>query len=91
MTDDLVKRRYSMIPAAVLEGLENYRCHHIRPGSFTLAVLENDLLRAIDLADYDSLKSMPDICRYVWHQLPAQSHGSEERVAAWLRAEEAVA
>lgn len=75
----------SIVPPLALEALERYRDHHIPTGSFLQAVLENNLLEAINRADPDSLQALPAICRFVHHQLPLLSHGSPAKVTAWIR------
>lgn len=54
---------------------------HGRPtGGFLRAVLANDLMEAIRRGDESSLENLPAICRYIYNDIPANVHGSYERV-----------
>lgn len=68
----------------ILIGLTRYKDHHIKPGGFLSAVLENNLYRAISQADESSVHSLPEILKWCTNNLVPNSWGSPERVAKWV-------
>jgi hypothetical protein len=62
---------------------ENYLIHGFEPGSFTTAVLANDLYEACGRADFQNRTSLGDIGRWVYQNCPPQSRGSYEAVRDW--------
>lgn len=77
-----------MIPEHTQAGLDRYINHRIRPGSFLVAVLSNDLFEAVSRADLENQAALADIVKYIYNKLPSGSHGSIERVDAWLNNED---
>ncbi len=75
---------YLAIRADVLESLERYALRGIPPGSFLMAILENDLMEAIGRADADNLKTLKAIVTFVYMELPSSCWKSPERVNAWI-------
>lgn len=73
------------IPKNIRKGLSTYLHYGSRPGSFLRAVLANDLYIASTRADPNSLKSLPDICRYVMNYMPEACYGSEAKVEVWMK------
>ena len=63
-----------------LPGLTRYVEAGIRPGGFLVACLENDLARAVERADPESLALLPKIVWWIRVNVPAGSWGSGERV-----------
>lgn len=72
------------IPQNIKQSLDMYATNHIEPGGFLRAVLENDLMRAVGSADYINKNLLPEICSYVYNEMPASCHGSKEIVQQWL-------
>lgn len=72
------------LSTSVVIGLNRYVNHHISPGGFLRAVLENNLHEAISSADNGNLRRLPEIVKYIWNELPADCWGSEEAVAKWI-------
>lgn len=64
--------------------LDNYVINGWEPGEFLVSVLENDLMGALGKADIENRRDIFEICQYVYNELPADSHGSPDRVRAWL-------
>lgn len=62
---------------------ENYLIHGFEPGSFTTAVLANDLYEACGRADFQNRNCLGDIGRWVYQNCPPQSRGSYEAVRDW--------
>lgn len=67
-----------------VESLENYRDYGIPTGDFLSAVLTNDLLRAVHHGDYENLRDLVEIVRYLYNDFPADCWGSKEKVKAWI-------
>ena len=63
------------IPDRMMEGLKRWIDHGIKPGSFMLAVLTNDLRGAIERADDENL----------YNEAPGGCWGSVEKVADWAK------
>ena len=70
-----------------LEGLIQYRDQKRPPGDFLTAVLENDLLEAVRLADPENAEDLAEIVVWCVWELPLSSWGSPIKVAAWLPCE----
>ena len=75
------------IPRAVRRSIDYYAQQRVQPGGFVRAVLENDLLAAVQRADSTSAAALPVIVDYVYFNLPAQCYGSPAKVAKWLAGE----
>jgi hypothetical protein len=72
------------IPDNIKESLQRYVDKGIPTGSFLQAVLENNLMGAVGKADYINKHLLPEICSYIYNQLPSISHGSPENVQKWI-------
>ncbi len=79
---------YHLIPPGVREAIDSFVRDGYSPGSFTRAMLENNLFEAIGRADYDSMAALPAICGYVYNEVPSLCWGSPEKVQAWIVAHE---
>lgn len=77
---------YTLPPAVahLKAGLDRYANERIATGGFLASVLRNDLAEAVTRADGTSLAYLREIVWYVHNEMPADCHGSPERVAAWL-------
>ena len=84
----LLKGKYPKAPLPILEAIADYATNRTVHGYFVSAVLENDLSEAVFRADKDSLRGLADIVRYVHWEIPDNSHGSRQKVNAWLNKEE---
>lgn len=74
---------YSRIPPATLETLQNWAKHGLEPGSFVMAVLENNLIEAVSRGDRFNLMALLEICAYVYNEMPVDSYGSPSIVREW--------
>lgn len=72
------------LPSETFEALRNYVENHRAPGGFLRAVLSNDLMEAVAQANCESLDALPEICGYVFSELPGDCWGSPEAVEAWV-------
>jgi hypothetical protein len=66
------------------ETIFNYLVHRLPPGSFTTALLENDLYRASTSADHTNIEFLGHIARNVAMNMPLESCGSRKAVQDWL-------
>ena len=71
------------IHPSIKGGLERWADHGIRPGSFLISVLENDLFGAYQAADSDNLYALPSIVYYIRNYLPSLCYGSPGRMREW--------
>lgn len=72
------------VPDHLIDGVAGYVTLGHRPGSFLLAVFENDLFEAVRRADPVSSAGLVALACFIDNSLPAACHGSRERVAAWI-------
>lgn len=73
------------IPSHMIGGLYRYVAHRIEPGSFLMAVMENDLMEALACADDININCLKNYGMFIYNHVPADCHGSPKIVAAWLR------
>jgi len=73
-----------MILENIKDAIDRYVKDGLKPGSFTKAVLENNLMEAFRTADLDSRENLFEICEYVYNHIPSDCHGSPEIVQAWM-------
>ena len=69
-----------MIPSHTKAALDRYVNQKYLPGGFLMAVLSNDLFGAVGRADSENLAALPDIVKYVYNHMPADSWGSVDKV-----------
>ena len=65
--------------------LEHYLIRGFPPGSFTTAVLANDLYSAVARADHWNRPAIAEIVQTVAQICPVHAYGSYEAVKAWLK------
>lgn len=78
---------YAGLPERLRGGMQRYIEDRIEPGSFLLAVLENDLRWACTNADDVNRHLLYDIVRWLYNNAPGSCWGSPEKVEAWLKNE----
>jgi hypothetical protein len=79
-------QQYMLIPPKTKEALRLWEALGVRPGSFTSAVLANNLLDAVCCADPDNLAELKNIVQYVYNEMPGNCWGSPEKCAEWQEA-----
>jgi len=84
------RMKYPTAPIHILDAITDYANNHTPHGHFVTAVLENNLSEAIFRADSNSLAGLEDIVRFVYWEIPHSSHGSVEKVNAWLKTKESL-
>lgn len=75
---------YSSLPEHMQEGMKLYIENGIEPGSFLMAVLENNLMEAFGRADHINQERIRDYCSFLYNEAPRNCHGSPEIVDAWI-------
>ena len=73
------------IPPHMIDAIDRYVEHRIPPGSFTTALLSNDLIGAAQRADSTNQNLLWEYCFLLHNYLPTVCYGSSEAVSAWLR------
>ena len=76
------------VPTGLRDGIVRYAIHHVRPGDFLRAVLENDLFTACWRGDSISVGRLCAIVTCLHHHAPAACWRSPAAVEAWLKARE---
>jgi hypothetical protein len=79
------------IPTHMMEAMDRYINHGIKPGSFLSAVIRNDLCDAIGRADDINIHLIPDYVRYFYNDAPSACWGSPAKFESWLSRFERVA
>ena len=75
---------YSILPKHMQEGMRLYIEKGIQPGSFLTAVLENDLVRSFESAEFLNQHRLLDFAVFLVHQAPRGCWGDTETVNRWL-------
>ena len=70
-----------------ITSLRAYADEHIPTSGFLKAVLENDLIEAVERAHCMSRQNFFDICEYVNCHIPSNCWGSKKKVMEWLEPE----
>jgi hypothetical protein len=84
VTDEEIREEYGVDHPTVIAGLRRWVSDGIPPGSFLLAVLENDLQMALIGADASwTRESLEGLVQAIRSLTPRECHGSEAKVEAW--------
>ena len=75
---------YEKIPELTMLTLINYRDHHLRPGSFVMSVLENNLFEAVGRADLQNRSALPEIVKWVVNQLHPAPYMNKVAIQKWI-------
>jgi hypothetical protein len=73
------------IPDRMMGALTRYLEQGILSSDFLTAVLVNDLMQAVALADDENLRNLPAYALFLYNEAPGISHGSKEAVMAWIK------
>lgn len=74
------------IPLRIRSGLDRWANKEGDVGDFLNAVLSNNLMEAVGRADDENKQLLPEICMYVYNEIPSSCHGSPEKVKEWREA-----
>ena len=72
------------IPEHIKASIDRYVSDKVPTGQFLRAVLSNDLFDALGRADEFSRDALPEICSYIYNEVPGSCWGSPEKVKEWL-------
>jgi len=72
------------VPEHTHRALLDYFNNRWEPGSFLMAVLQNDLMQASFRADHINKTKIPEIAAWIYHNAPTGSWGSYERIQGWI-------
>lgn len=81
MSDELID--YTVLPAHLHKGLEEYIERGRIPGDFLVAVISNNLMGAFSLADEISKEALNGIVQFMWNAAPSACWGSKELMTRW--------
>ena len=84
MTEPFIFDEFTVRPQ-VIDGIQRYVQHGVKPGHFLTAVLCNDLRESINRADDDNRQNLIGVVAYCMWEIPGACWGSKEKVDAWLR------
>lgn len=76
---------WTLVPEHLRSGLRAYVEEKREPGDFLMAVLQNDLARAVGRADENSLRGLRDLLSFLWNYAPASCWRSPTNVEIWIR------
>ena len=77
--------RQFTIPDYMMEGIVHYRDKGLPTGDFLRAVFENDFSQVVGRADRINVQNLPAYAAFCYNEMPWNSWGSPERVAAWIK------
>ena len=77
----------SDIPHGFLTQLHSYIQNREMPGPFLLAILQNDLRKAVVHISPHLSKHIGPIAQWLYWEAPGLCWGSPERVESWLKGE----
>ena len=75
---------YNRIPERIKDSLGRYLEHHVQPGHFLTAVLENNLHESFRRADEENRDNLFHLVAYIYKIVPMNAWGSREKVSRWL-------
>jgi hypothetical protein len=77
------------IPDRMMGALQRYVEFGAVPGDFLCAVIENDLSKAVGMADSENARNLPAYVGYLYNEAPAPCWGSPAKLVAWVEAKAA--
>lgn len=78
--------QYDLIPDYTLEAIEDYLATGHERGGFIMAVMENNLSKAVAKADSNNGPALSQIVRWLWSNAPANAWGSPAEVRWFMEA-----
>lgn len=76
-------RNYNILPEHMRESMRLYVEQGIIPGDFLQAVLSNDLITTLALADPANMAALKDYQYFLHNEVPAECFGSTEEMYDW--------
>ena len=71
------------IPLRMMDSIERYVQHGVKPGRFLSAVISNNLKDAVAYADDENMKNIPAYVNYFYNKAPGNCWGSPEKMKSW--------
>ena len=75
------------VPEHMVDALAYYVVAGLHPGDFLERVLANDLMGALDRADYINMRALPEYGKFLYAYAPRVCWGSGEVVQNWTKME----
>ena len=72
------------LPEHCREGLYRYIVYGMKPGNFLTAVISNNFVDAVSMADHVNLPRLKDYAIFLVADAPSGCWGSEAQVAYWI-------
>lgn len=72
------------IPLYMHDAIIAWAVDYIRPGGFLMAVLQNNLVQAVNLSDQDNASALRSYATFVYNELPSECWGSSEQCESWI-------
>lgn len=72
------------LPVHLKDAFESYLNDRKDPGPFLKAVIANDLMGAVEHADFRTIGNLPYFADFLKDFAPPECFGSYEKVKAWL-------
>ena len=85
MSDDPFALDYEQLPEKFRESMRRYIEEGYQPGGFLSAVIENDLSKALERADPESMLMLRDLCSWIFNRAPSKSWGSRIAMEKWTK------
>jgi hypothetical protein len=76
---------YEKLPTYMIGGIKLYIEDGIKPGSFLVALLSNDLMGAFTKADDANSRMMRDWVMFLYNDAPSSCFGSPEAYKEWIK------
>lgn len=83
--DGAMREAFQAIPLHMQDGLALWINYGIPPGSFLMAVLENNLMEAFRSADQINRHHLFQYANFLYNFAPSSCHGSPEKVRDWAK------
>lgn len=77
-------KQFPAVEAHMRLALERYLNGGVTPGNFLTAVLENNLMNAVRVADQYNRAHLATIVGYLMEHMPVSSWGNRQLVDSWM-------
>lgn len=77
------KANWHLIPEHMHRAIDLYVMNGNMIGGFLSAIMANDFMGAATRADERNLAALQGWAKFLYNHVPANAHGSKERVDAW--------
>lgn len=84
MASEELWKNENLIPPHMVDGLNRWIEKKSEPESFLSSIIDNDLKRAVETADYINIHLIPTYVFWLFNHAPAGSWGYSGAVQEWL-------